>query len=51
VQALGTELVRARLGTLGATAVGGTTEAFAALVQQDYERWRRVAAPLNIQLE
>lgn len=51
VQALGTELVRSRLGVLGATAVGGSTEAFAALVQQDYERWRRVAAPLNIQIE
>lgn len=51
VQALGTELVRSRLGTLGATAVGGTTEAFAGLVRQDYERWRRVAAPLNIQIE
>ncbi|MFN7633289.1 MAG: Bug family tripartite tricarboxylate transporter substrate binding protein [Acetobacteraceae bacterium] len=51
VQALGTELVRSRLGTLGATAVGGTTDAFAGLVRQDYERWRRVAAPLNIQIE
>jgi tripartite-type tricarboxylate transporter receptor subunit TctC len=51
VQALGTELVRSRLGVLGATAVGGTTEAFATLVQQDYERWRRVVAPLNIQIE
>ena len=51
VQALGTELVRSRLGTLGATAVGGTTDAFATLVREDYERWRRVAAPLNIQVE
>jgi tripartite-type tricarboxylate transporter receptor subunit TctC len=51
VQALGTELVRSRLGVLGATPVGGSTEAFAALVREDYERWRRVAAPLNIQLD
>lgn len=51
VQALGTELVRSRLGVLGATPVGGSTEAFARLVQEDYERWRRVAAPLNIQLD
>jgi tripartite-type tricarboxylate transporter receptor subunit TctC len=51
VQALGTDLVRSRLGVLGATPVGGTTEAFARLVQEDYERWRRVAAPLDIQLD
>ena len=50
VQALGTELVRSRLSLLGATPVGGTTAAFATLVQQDYERWRRVAAPLNIEI-
>ncbi|MCX7684012.1 MAG: tripartite tricarboxylate transporter substrate binding protein [Acetobacteraceae bacterium] len=51
VQALGTELVRSRLGVLGATPVGGTTEAFAALLREDYERWRRVAAPLDIPLD
>jgi tripartite-type tricarboxylate transporter receptor subunit TctC len=51
VQALGTDAVRARLLALGATPVGGTTEAFARLVQEEYERWRRVAAPLAITLD
>ncbi|MFC7734989.1 Bug family tripartite tricarboxylate transporter substrate binding protein [Roseomonas sp. GCM10028921] len=50
-EAMGTDLVRARLDGLGVTPNGGGAAAFAALLREDLERWTRVAAPLGIRLD
>ncbi len=51
VKALGTDLVKARLDTLGAVANGAGPAEFGALLRADLDRWTRVAAPLNISLD
>jgi tripartite-type tricarboxylate transporter receptor subunit TctC len=43
--------VRERIASGGAQPVGGTSEAFAAFVRTDYERWGRIAREANIKIE
>lgn len=43
--------VKAQLQAQGATAKGGTAEAFAAQVRADYARWRDVAQAQNLQID
>ncbi|WP_376097384.1 Bug family tripartite tricarboxylate transporter substrate binding protein [Roseomonas sp. CCTCC AB2023176] len=50
-EALRSDLVRSRFNTLGVTPNGADGVAFGAMLREDLERWTRVAAPLNIQLE
>jgi tripartite-type tricarboxylate transporter receptor subunit TctC len=50
-KALQSDLVKARLPGLGSIANGAGPDAFGALLREDLDRWTRVAAPLNIQLE
>lgn len=48
---LGSDLLRARLDTLGATPAGDGGAAFGAMLREDLARWERVAAPLAIRLD
>ncbi|MBP0491932.1 Bug family tripartite tricarboxylate transporter substrate binding protein [Pararoseomonas indoligenes] len=50
-EAMASDLLRARLGGLGVTPNGADGTAFGAMLQDDLERWTRVAAPLHIQLD
>jgi tripartite-type tricarboxylate transporter receptor subunit TctC len=50
-EALRSDLLASRLGTLGVTANGGNGAAFGAMLQADLARWQAVAAPLDIQLD
>jgi tripartite-type tricarboxylate transporter receptor subunit TctC len=50
-RALQGDLVKARLPGLGSVANGAGPEAFGALLREDLDRWSRVVAPLNIQLD
>lgn len=49
--ALDGELVRPRLGALGAVGNGAGPAAFGALLREDLARWSRVAAPLALRLD
>ncbi len=50
-EAMRSDLVRARLDTLGVTPNGADGAAFGAMLRDDLARWTRVAAPLAISLE
>ena len=50
-KALEGEMVKPRLGALGATANGAGPAAFGALLRDDLARWTRVAAPLSISVD
>ena len=43
--------IRARIEEMGATPLGGTSDAFAHEMQAEYEKWKRVAAQGHISLE
>jgi tripartite-type tricarboxylate transporter receptor subunit TctC len=50
-EALRSDLLQSRFGTLGVTANGGDGAAFDAMLRADLRRWEAVAAPLDIQLD
>jgi len=50
-RALAESALRERLDGLGASPAPSDPAAFAALMRDDLERWRRVVAPLNISLD
>ena len=50
-RALQGDLVKSRLPGLGSAANGAGPDAFGALLREDLDRWSRVVAPLNIQLD
>ncbi|MBL6080281.1 tripartite tricarboxylate transporter substrate binding protein [Belnapia sp. T18] len=50
-EALHSELVTSRLDVLGAVPNGADGAAFGAMLRQDLERWTRVVAPLNLNLD
>jgi tripartite-type tricarboxylate transporter receptor subunit TctC len=43
--------IRARIEEMGATPLGGTSDAFAHEMQAEYEKWKQVAAKGHISLE
>lgn len=49
-KALADPVLQERLGKAALQTVGGTTEAFAALVQENYEMYRKLVADLNIRV-